>query len=75
MKDWGKDAVHSLWVAKTSSAARLLAFSRFSEGRCGGIVNLSEICGKPRDPPDGKWRYPGVFFLGLTSGRARIGLS
>ncbi len=31
-----------LWVAKTSSAARLLAFSRFSEGRCGcGIGYVS----------------------------------
>ena len=40
-----------------------------------GIVNLSEICGKPREPQDGKWRYSGVFFLGLRSNRARIGSS
>ena len=40
-----------------------------------GIVNLSRICGKTRDPHDGEWRYSGVFVLGLTSERARIGSS
>ena len=31
-----------------------------------GIVNLSDICGKTRDPRDGKPQYSGVFFLGLA---------
>ena len=41
----------------------------------GGIVNLSDICGKTRDPHEGKPLYSGVFFLGLASNRARIGSS
>ena len=40
-----------------------------------GIVNLSEIGGKMRNLYDGQPRYSGVFFLGMTSNRARISSS
>ena len=40
-----------------------------------GIVNSSELGGKMRNLYDGQPRYSGVFFLGMTSNRARISSS
>jgi len=64
------DTTVYVWFADRAARfddARDLAFN--------GIGNLSNICGKTRDPHDGKPWYSGAFFLGLASNRARIGSS